>query len=617
MAEASCPRGAKRKMAAGEAETLSKSSRVPLLLPPLLLEIPADTNTSLPVWEAIRSQQVDVSWTFNPYSISVRLTPAASKRGKTATSSKRQATANVAKASALSSIIPQPQVVTQPITQQHGASHGASCVLLAFTQTSTHLLPCPSGQPQTVTPQSPTFFIPSLPLIITQSQPAHQPSTPTKSGVSTAIQSPTTTPTKLRAPPKTLVPFLFHTKISPNIHICDSFLLNMCHEGKKCKMHHTPYPFHWQLWCVTTHEWVDIPARSQVLLERNYCNVSNESVSIKDGRLSNSESPVKNPYFPSKWKLYWWNNFTWEEYDRNRTTLLLKKMRDKKPECSFHIGAQEYKLDFYTMTQTNVTTGFQRKVRCRPVYHSPDSIQPYLRTGIHTDCPEAPSDPPGVNFSVNPLEEFSAWYPPVWCLTSEENYSLVGVPAGTQAYHSVQNLFFESLPETRVDIISIQQVQNLLHWDKYQRHKVYMQKLLIKLKEPLERHLFHGTTKEASKGICHNNFDPRLAGVNGASYGFGSYFATTASLSNTYSATVGPDEEHHMFLAKVLVGKVSLGRNNYRRPPPLYSKTKQYLLYDTCVDDMSKPTTFVVFDSCQCYPYYLIKYKGLPREIDI
>ena len=149
------------------------------------------------------------------------------------------------------------------------------------------------------------------------------------------------------------------------------------------------------------------------------------------------------------------------------------------------------------------------------------------------------------------------------------------------------------------------------------RHKAYMQKQHTKSKGPLERHLFHGTTKDAAEDICHNNFDPRVAGVNGASYGFGTYFATAASFSNTYSAKGGPQEARHMFLAKVLVGKASVGRTNYRRPPPLSSKTKQYRLYDTCVDDMNKTTMFVVFDSCQCYPYYLIKYKELPREVDI
>lgn len=32
-------------------------------------------------------------------------------------------------------------------------------------------------------------------------------------------------------------------------------------------------------------------------------------------RLTNSDSATKNPYFPSKWKMYWWNNSNFEEYE--------------------------------------------------------------------------------------------------------------------------------------------------------------------------------------------------------------------------------------------------------------------------------------------------------------
>lgn len=97
------------------------------------------------------------------------------------------------------------------------------------------------------------------------------------------------------------------------------------------------------------------------------------------------------------------------------------------------------------------------------------SLLSSTRTTIENDSSESSSDPPPPNFSVDPLEEFSSWYPPVWCRASQQDYSLVDVPAGSQTYKSVQNLFFESMSDTDVDIISIQQVQNLLHWDKYQR----------------------------------------------------------------------------------------------------------------------------------------------------
>ncbi|CAJ1054692.1 protein mono-ADP-ribosyltransferase TIPARP-like [Xyrichtys novacula] len=524
----------------------------------LLLEIPQNTNTNLPVWEAFTSGEVKVAWTVNPYSINVHVTPL-------------------------------------PSIQEEGDES-----------------------------------------IITQPQPAVQPSPTTKKKVPPINLTPPATPTKRKTPPGVPARPVFHTKPNSDTLICDKFLLNLCHAGNKCKMHHTPYPFHWQLWAVSSHQWVDLPTRSQVLLERIYCNVNQENVFLNDQdgcycldfdsmelddlskydtvrRLTNSDSLAKNQYFPSKLKIYWWDSQNWTEYEEAVSNLLLKSMREKKPECFFDIRAGKYKVDFTSMTQLNITTGYERGVRCRPVYRSPVSMQPFLRTGVQTGLT---TDPPVTTFGVDPLEEFSSWYPPVWSPVFERDYSLVDVPVGSQAYQSVQILFNKSLPDTMVDIIAVQQVQNLLHWDKYQRHKLYMQKRLTK-EEPLELHLFHGTTKEAAEDICFNNFDPRMAGVNGTAFGFGAYFATTSAFSDKFSAKMGPTRLRHMFLAKVLVGKVCLGNNSYRRPPPLDSKTEPYCLYDTCVDNEANPTMFVVFDSCQCYPYYLIKYKELPREIEI
>ncbi|KAG7497591.1 mono-ADP-ribosyltransferase TIPARP-like isoform X1 [Solea senegalensis] len=481
MAAPSSSRRSKRNMAASVSEPLAKSSKVTLLSPSLLLlEIPSDTNTSLPIWDAMRAQHVDVTWTVNPYSVSVHFTPKTSKPD-------REGTSAVAKPSFGSSNVLQPHMVIQSITPLHDTSQNTTRVLLTFSQNTTQIF---AGQQQKrpLQPEPATSFIFSLPLIITQPQPVHQPtaSTTGKPPLPT-IQTPKT------PPPIAPVPTPYHTKSCPDVLICDDFLLNKCLAGKKCKLHHTPYPFHWQLWNVFTQEWVDFPIHAQALLERIYCDVEKDVVTIKDGRdrytltfdimevddpsiydgvrrLTNSDAPERNSYFPSSWKIYWWNNTTWKEYDENISTLLRKAMQDKEPECSFYISSQAYKVDFTTMSQTNVTTGFLRDVRWRPVYRSPASMMPHLQTGIQIEPPESATGPLGGNFRVDPLEDFSTWYPPVWHLSSqEEEYSLVDVPMGTKAYQSIQSLFYQSLPDTKVDIVSIQQVQNLLHWDKYQR----------------------------------------------------------------------------------------------------------------------------------------------------
>ncbi|KAK6314688.1 hypothetical protein J4Q44_G00142170 [Coregonus suidteri] len=511
-----------------------------------------------------------------------------------------------------SSALSQTQMIIQPLPQQMTPTKSTPSVLLIFPQST--LFPQPGAV--TISPHKPqnmapgpvktTSLILPLPVIITQPQPVHQPTTPAQTQATSTNQSP--------GPSKTAVSLPFHTNTSGDIQICDHFLTYFCWMGSKCKQHHTPYPFHWQLWCVNSHQWVDFTPHAQVKLERVYCNVNREEIGVKEG------TDVFTLHFNTM-TLMDGEKYDQTKYKDDVSKILLDKMDAGKLECRFHILEVEYKVDFISMIQTNVTTGFQRAIRCRPYYRSLKSLRTHLRTGILLDCLAGTStEPSPANFSVDPLEEFSTWYPPVWTPspTPDQDYSMVEVPASTQAFQKVHSLFHKTLLETRVDIVSIHQIQNVLHWDKFQRYKEHMQKRGdTKENEALERHLFHGTVRDFIEDICHNNFDPRVSGVNGFTYGYGSYFAGDASYSNTFAA-VSPDAGvRHMFLAKVLVGKVSVGKRTYRRLPPVRSTKEDYNLYDTCVDQLVNPTIFVVFDRCQCYPYYLIKYKNLLEVVDI
>ncbi|KAM9402631.1 protein mono-ADP-ribosyltransferase PARP11-like [Salvelinus alpinus] len=169
------------------------------------------------------------------------------------------------------------------------------------------------------------------------------------------------------------------------------------------------------------------------------------------------------------------------------------------------------------------------------------------------------TEPSPANFSVDPLGEFSTRYPPVWTPSSvpDQDYSMVDVPASTQAFQKVHSLFHKTLSETRVEIASAR-----------------------------SRMSSTGTSSKGRRSTYGSAVTPRKTGlwrVNGFVYGYGSY-------SNTFAVVSLDAGVRHMFLAKVLVGKN---------------------LYDTCVDQLVNPTIFVVFDRGQCYPYYLIKYKEL------
>uniref|UniRef100_A0A3P9QH12 TCDD-inducible poly [ADP-ribose] polymerase-like n=1 Tax=Poecilia reticulata TaxID=8081 RepID=A0A3P9QH12_POERE len=597
MSDVSSGRRKKRKLAPKAPKGPSDSPKAILLNSSLLLlEVPADTNTSFPVWDALRSLKVGVTWTVKPYGISINLTPLPVKQEDITASCERENSSSVAETSSL-------QLQIQ----------NTSCVLLTVSHSC---LPTPPHTNQSNQSLVNPISV-SLPLLITHSPQGYQPGTIATIKPPHAIQPPTSVSGDRDVEPKRPDLLSFHTKVSPDVRICDNFLLGACDAGKRCKMHHTPYPFHWQLWSIKTHQWIDLSPRAQVLLERSYCCAEQSDVTLIDKqtcqvldfetmelddlseydavrRLTNSESVETNPHFPSKSKIYWCEGMNFKEY--SAVTLFELK-------CSFSIGKQKYEVDFTSMTQTRISTGFQRQICCRPAYRSPESMYPHLKFVFWIFPFPSVASLLDIFIFSKCLLAFRTGIPSDF--TNCE-------PNAAAASRSIKRFFHKNLPETKVDIISIQQIQNLLHWDKYQRQKTHMQKHHSGAEGPLERHLFHGTTKVASESICLHGFDPRVAGLNGHSHGFGSYFATNALMSHEYTEANESNEVGCMFLAKVLVGRVCLGKHNYRRPP-----SAKVSLYDACVDNKPNPQMFIVFDSCQCYPYYLIKYKKLSQEITI
>lgn len=128
--------------------------------------------------------------------------------------------------------------------------------------------------------------------------------------------------------------------------------------------------------------------------------------------------------------------------------------------------------------------------------------------------------------------------------------------------------------------------------------------------QSLERQLFHGTRDEqAVKAIFKQNFDWRLSGsANDVQYGRGAYFAQNANYSDRYAKSSSNSRLSWMFLARVLTGRMTVGKRDYVRPPPVEPRLPHGELYDSCVNDISRPLIFVIFDSDQYYPEYVISY---------
>ena len=125
-----------------------------------------------------------------------------------------------------------------------------------------------------------------------------------------------------------------------------------------------------------------------------------------------------------------------------------------------------------------------------------------------------------------------------------------------------------------------------------------------------EKKLFHGTSPENVEAICEKNFDPRIhKKYKTLMYGQGTYFAVNA-LSSDFYAKRDSNSFQYMFLAKVLVGSYTKGHPSYQRPPPEDCSNVNTHLCDSCVDNISNPTIFVVFDRNHFYPEYVIQYSS-------
>ncbi|KAL4618291.1 poly ADP-ribose polymerase 15-like [Arapaima gigas] len=157
-------------------------------------------------------------------------------------------------------------------------------------------------------------------------------------------------------------------------------------------------------------------------------------------------------------------------------------------------------------------------------------------------------------------------------------------------------------------IIKIERIQNVHLCRGYRGLKKQLDDKNGSPGGAMERTLFHGTKSEACESIQRNGFSQSFAGRNAVKYGVGVYFVANASYSanSTYSIPAA-DGTQCMFMARVVTGLHTLGKENMKVPPP--RSLLQSDLYDSLADSVDNPTIFVVFHDNQAYPDYLITFK--------
>uniref|UniRef100_UPI00358DF70B protein mono-ADP-ribosyltransferase PARP11-like isoform X2 n=1 Tax=Myxine glutinosa TaxID=7769 RepID=UPI00358DF70B len=275
-----------------------------------------------------------------------------------------------------------------------------------------------------------------------------------------------------------------------------------------------------------------------------------------------------------------WINYGIQGADGGITTEEIENAFQKQEEqIVFHHGRFMYIIKFADMQQMNLTTQKRRDIKREPNHPSQPSESPKLPVKKHSLLL---SIPPNWNRSQISLNGFQL------------------VPLGQQhsEYSMVRKLFTSTINKT---LQKVSRIQNVELWENFTRKKKWMSHK--RQGEVEERFLFHGTSSSSITGICTINFDMRLYGKNGTALGAGVYFAKNAAYSDRYVTESNCSKQ--MFLARVLVGEFVRGDATYRRPP---EKTPD-IPYDSCVDNVSNPQIFVIFDKDQMYPEYLLEYE--------
>ncbi|MBN3297737.1 PARPT polymerase, partial [Amia calva] len=428
----------------------------------------------------------------------------------------------------------------------------------------------------------------------------------------------------------------YHTHQKDGILVCADFFSGHCHLGVLCPRHHTRRPYHWQIRHSKSKQWMSISDSAQEQLEALYCNPDHDQVKVKERsdatdtyqvdfqsmtttkgwtydrvrRLATTTDPDLGFSFHTEWFIFWKEGTSWQKYDEPIASQLEGAFEKGMWNEAFILNGNIYNVYLKNFTQCNVATGYSRSIRRRPCFLSDLRLTENLQRVNHVEQGTSSA------FSENPLSRIFSNYPLTWVpdLPNTECFAKIPVPATSEAYLHVHRLLHQTLPETDVYIIAIDQIQNEWLWSKYKAQREFMSWRSGAEGDSAvnEMHLFHGTTANVVEEICKMNFDPRLWGTkHGHVYGQGTYFAKDASCSARYIPQ-GAGEEH-MFLSKVLVGKSTLGNRALRRPPPLPSGD----LYDSCVDNEAQPKIFVIFDNSQCYPYFLIRYKRRTGSISV
>ncbi|PVD35535.1 hypothetical protein C0Q70_02498 [Pomacea canaliculata] len=332
-------------------------------------------------------------------------------------------------------------------------------------------------------------------------------------------------------------------------------------------------------------EWFSI--RGIEHMDFNTMSAISDGTTFKLKRLSTPSYVTATPGTPLNFYTQW----VWYRQERDGTYPPFYPKLQYTLEEKYLKGQHKYYFEFedlrlmvdthsLPMTQTNLHTQGCTLICRRPVFEPTKKLEvPKMSSLLLAEVPSVVHQVPKHWSAVDHFQDFE----------------LVELESADPEYITVQRQFFSTMSMTE------------------QNAKRAMTPRGQRPEEVDERQLFHGTpTLQAARGICANSFDFRRSGENvGAIHGKGAYFSTTAKYSHSYTrvhTTVRGDSLRFMFLGRILVGQYTLGNASYTKPP----ERDRLKLYDSCVNNVSNPSIFVIFDLAQSYPENLFLVYSIP-----
>ncbi|KAF3704960.1 Poly [ADP-ribose] polymerase 12 [Channa argus] len=397
--------------------------------------------------------------------------------------------------------------------------------------------------------------------------------------------------------------------------ICMYFIKGHCKHEDKCFKAHDKMPYRWEV--KEGDQWRALPDNE--MIEKDYCDPKNTYYSVscppvhfdtmtcgtnQVRRLSTINCLIEPTFIhTTEWLWYWEDEFgKWNLYasataghsaaDMDSAKLEKMFLDNDKDVVEFTAGSQSYTLSFQDMIQTNKHYSTKRLVRRRPRFVSAVDVREKR-----------------VRRPLGPLT--FATIPDHWDKTQvpTTGYKPVSLERTSAEFKEIEALFCKTM--RGFDIVKLERIQNKALWEVFQWQRNQM-KNNKSVHSVMEKKLFHGTDSKYVDAICSTNFDWRICGTHGTAFGKGSYFARDAKYSHNYTSD---SDVKSMFVSRVLVGDFTKGSSDYRRPPSKDGGDINF--YDSCVDDVTNPSIFVVFEKHQIYPEYLLQYKNMHPLVDL